>query len=866
MKRQQLFLLIFFLAALPLAGQPPDQTLGRSLDRAIELHTAGRLREALRAYRQVAAAAVRRDPAVAAAALNNACVLQQDLGDLRAALPDCEEALRLRRAGGDSLSIAETLNNLGLTLEALGRTREAATHYREALEINRKLGDAEAEAINLGNLAALALQGGRYSDAMRLYTEAGDLAARHRDAPWAAEQRQIARINQGVVLEKVGAYREALGLYKGLLSGGSGTDELEPRRRAALLVNAGVIYRNLGDPVSAVEAFREAIASYRALGDTAGLSNAHLNLGLALHLNLEQPREAEAAYREALRLAEESGDRTEEVQDLFYLGRLLLANGKLAEAEAVFHRCLAVSSGERGESGSAEGRWSAREGLGRIAAARGDLPGALTHFLQALDEIERVRAGLERSGWRAGYFGDKRSVYAATVDVLWGLERRQPDRGNAGRALEVVQRAKARDLLDALGPGRRPASPATAAEITARTGDDTLLEYFLGEDRLYRWTIRRSGLQMTDVGPKGPILDGIVRVHRALAKGSEPDAAAVGLLSRSLLADAGPIPEGRRLRIAPDGLLHYLPFEILEHPEAPGVPLVDRVAVSYLPSASMNRGQREEGGAPLRASLRLAGFGAPRPSRSFDRLALPRIEPVPLPAARRELETIGTLLGGRNEVFTGERATERAFRDSFGRGARVLHFATHTVVDERRGGGAAILLTAEGEDDGLLHPREIAALEGRAELAVLAACRTALSAEGEENGGALVSLTGSFLAAGSPAVVATLWEVGDATTAVFMEQLYAGLGRGLPPDEALRQAKLRLRADPRWNHPALWSGYVLVGEGAPVAPGRRWWIWGAVVALLLGLAGIVADRVTRRRRANPLAPGGVIRRAREAAR
>lgn len=868
MKRQRFFLAILSLAALPLAGQSLDQAPDPSLDRAIELHTAGRLREALRAYREVATSNVRTDPAVAGVALNNACVLQQDLGDLRAALPNCEEALRLRRAGGDPFSIAETLNNLGLTLEALGRTREAATHYREALEINRKLGETESEAINLGNLAALALQGGRYSEAMRLYTEAGDLAARHRDAPWAAEQRQIARINQGVVLEKVGAYREALGLYKGLLSRGSGTNALEPalepRRRAALLVNAGVIYRNLGDPVSAVEAFREAIASYRTLGDTAGLSNAHLNLGLALHLNLEQPREAEAAYREALRLAEESGDRTEEVQDLFYLGRLLLANGKLAEAEAVFRRCLAVSSGERGESGSAEGRWSAREGLGRIAAARGDLPGALTHLLQALDEIERVRAGLERSGWRSGYFGDKRSVYAATVDVLWGLERRQPDQGNAGRALEVVQRAKARDLLDALGPGRRPASPATAAEITTRAGDDTLLEYFLGEDRLYRWTIRRSGLRMAEMGPKGPILNGVVRVHRDLAKGSEPDAAAVATLSRSLLEDAGPLPEGQRLRIAPDGLLHYLPFEILEHPAAPGAPLVDRVAVSYLPSASMIQVERKEGSASLRGPLRLAGFGAPRPSRSFDRLALPRIEPVPLPAAQRELEMIGTLLGGRNEVYTGERATERAFRDSFGRGARVLHFATHTVVDERRGGGAAILLTAEAEDDGLLHPREIAALEGRAELAVLAACRTALSTEGEENGGALVSLTGSFLAAGSPAVVATLWEVGDATTAVFMEQLYAGLGRGLPPDEALRQAKLRLRADPRWNRPTLWSGYVLVGEGAPVAPGQRRWIWGAVVALVLGLAGIVAYRVTRRRPANPPAPGGASRRAREA--
>jgi tetratricopeptide (TPR) repeat protein len=817
------FLGALLLAASALAGTP--------LDQAIELHQDGWLREALQAYREVISVTIKTDSSMAAAALNNVCVLQQDLGDFRAALPDCEEALRLRRAVGDPVATAETLNNLGLTLEALGRTGEAERHYREALKLNRTLGEAEAEAINLGNLAALALQGGRYSDAMRLYTEAADLAARHRDAPWAAEQREIARINQGVVLEKVGAYQEALDLYKGMLSG---SDALDARRRAALLVNAGVIYRNLGDPVSAVEAFREAVASYRTLGDTAGLSNAHLNLGLALHLNLERPGEAEAAYREALRLARESGDRTEEIQDLFYLGRLLLARGRLAEAEAVFRQCLETSA----RSGSAEGRWSAREGLGRIATARGDLPAALAHLTQALDEIERVRAGLQRSGWRAGYFGDKRSVYAAAVDVLWRLERRRPDQGFAGRALEVVQRAKARDLLDALGGGQRAVSPATADGIMARAGDNTLLEYFLGEDRLYLWTIHRSGVRMTDVGRKGPLLDDVLRVHRNLARGNEPEAAAVARLSRALLGSAGSLPrDGEQLHIAPDGLLHYLPFEILEDPAAPGVPLIESAVVSYVPSASTIHLETAGKTARPIAALRLAGFGSPRPSRSPAVRALPRPEPVPLPAAQRELETIGSFLGGERQVFTGERATERAFRESFVRGARVVHFATHTVVDERPGGGAAILLTAEGEDDGLLSPREIAGLDGRSDLAVLAACRTAL--ESGEDGGALVSLTGSFLAAGAPAVVATLWDVGDTSTAVFMEQLYAQLGRGLPPDEALRQAKLRLRADPRWNRPGLWAGYVLVGEGAPVAP-RRWMVWGmgAGILIVLGIAGL----------------------------
>lgn len=835
------FRIFVFLAAVvsPLAGQ--------ELDRAIALHEAGKLREALQAYREIAAAAAV-EPDAAAAALNNACVLQQDLGDFRAALPDCEQALRLRRAGGDPVAIAETLNNLGLALEALGRTDEAARQYSEALALNRQMGEAEAEAINLGNLAALALQKGRYSDAMRLYTKAGDLAARHRDQPWAATQREIARINQGVVLEKVGAYRQALDLYKGLLSGREEGRSLDARRRAALLVNAGVLYRNLGDPVSAVAAFREAVASYRSLGDTAGLSNAHLNLGIALHLNLGRPKAAEEDFREALRLAEESGDAREEVQDLFYLGRLLLAQGRLAEAGAIFRRCLAGAI----ESGSAEGRWSAREGLGRIAAARGDLPGALAHLSRALDEIESVRAGLERTGWRAGYFGDKRSVYAAAVDVLWRIEVLRPGEGFDGRALEVSQRAKARDLLDALGES--PASPASAAERMARAGNDTLLEYFFGEERLYRWTIRRSSLRMADLGPKRPILGAVAGVHRALARGSAPEGPAIARLSRILLGGAVSAAE-ERLWMAPDGLLHYLPFEILEHPAAPGRLLVDRVAVSYLPSTSAMPARRAAKGRRP-APLRLAGFGAPRSSASASPLALPRFEPLPLPATRRELERIEELLGGKSATYTGGQATERVFRDTFARGVQVVHFATHTAVDERPGGGAAILLSPAGDDDGLLYPREIAGIDGRADLAVLAACRTALApgdgGDAGEDSGALVSLTGSFLAAGSAAVLATLWDVGDAATAAFMEQFYARLGRGLPPDEALRQAKLRLRADPRWNRPSLWAGYVLVGEAPPVAPrmsGRTLRLMGAAALGLLGLAGLAASsrRLTRRR-------------------
>ncbi|HEV2853157.1 MAG TPA: CHAT domain-containing tetratricopeptide repeat protein [Thermoanaerobaculia bacterium] len=816
---------VLVLSSLPLTGQ--------SIDRAIDLHTAGRLQEALREYHAVAAATERSDPAVAGTALNNSCLILMDLGDYRTALPDCRKALTLLRAAGDRETLSRALNNLGLVLQVLGEPAEAERSFREALAINRGLGDAEAQVINLSNLGALAVAAGRYSAAFALHTEAEAISTRHAGEPWAAEQVRVARLNQGVALEKMGAYREALGLYKGLLSE---SGEMDPGRRAALLVNTGVLYRNLGDPVRAVEAFREAVVEYRRMGDTAGVSNAWLNLGLAQHLNLERPGEAEMAFREALRLAEESGDRTEEVQDLFYLGRLLLERGRLDEAKAVYRRCLEVAEA----SGSAEGRWAAREGLGRIARARGDLAGALGHLERALSEIEQVRAGIARPR-RAGYFGDKRAVYAAAVETLGALERREPGRGWGERGLAVVQRAKARDLLDALGSGRQPAAPLGAAELRARVREGAVLEYFLGESHLYLWVIGPGGIRFHDLGAKAPVLDAVTRLHHDLASGLDPKPNTMTALSRVLLGAARPPSRnGGPLRIAPDGALRYLPFELLEDPAAPGVPLIERRAVSYLPSAStlaaLGHQDRSEG-------VRLLGIGDPVVTRKNGgsptprELLVERFGLAPLPASSREIASAARLLGGQAIEITGDRATKKALREAVARGARVVHLATHTVIDERPGRGAAILLTASDDDDGLLSPEEIAALDDRSDLTVLAACRTALGT-GEE-GQALASLTGSFLAAGSRSVLATLWDVGDAETAAFMEQFYFELGRGLPPAEALQAAKNRLRADSRWNRPSLWSGYVLIGDAPAVVPRRvPWaaWIAGAVAILLAALA------------------------------
>ncbi|HEX3130539.1 MAG TPA: tetratricopeptide repeat protein, partial [Thermoanaerobaculia bacterium] len=220
-----LALLVLGLLAVPLSAQTLDQANG--------LQAEGRLPEAVQVYRAVAEAAAQSDPDTAATARNNACVLLNELGDFRAALKECEAALRIRRSLGDTDRVARTLNNTGLSLHYLGDYDEAESRFREALEVNRLRGDAESQVINLSNLGMVATSEGRYNRALDRHAAAASLAARHAAEPWAGFQIQVARINQGVVLEKLGAYREALDLYRGVIAH---EDSLDPRRRASLRV------------------------------------------------------------------------------------------------------------------------------------------------------------------------------------------------------------------------------------------------------------------------------------------------------------------------------------------------------------------------------------------------------------------------------------------------------------------------------------------------------------------------------------------------------------------------------------------------------------------------------------------------------
>jgi CHAT domain-containing protein len=117
--------------------------------------------------------------------------------------------------------------------------------------------------------------------------------------------------------------------------------------------------------------------------------------------------------------------------------------------------------------------------------------------------------------------------------------------------------------------------------------------------------------------------------------------------------------------------------------------------------------------------------------------------------------------------------------------------------------------------DGWLTVGEVYGLDlSQTDLVVLSACQTQL---GELSAGdELVGLTRAFIFAGTPTVVASLWNVDDEATSLLMERFYRHLKEGTGKAEALRQAQLETMAE--YPDPYYWAAFIMSGDGGVASP------------------------------------------------
>jgi CHAT domain-containing protein len=280
------------------------------------------------------------------------------------------------------------------------------------------------------------------------------------------------------------------------------------------------------------------------------------------------------------------------------------------------------------------------------------------------------------------------------------------------------------------------------------------------------------------------------------------------------------VASAERILILPDGPLHLLPWgnlirDIPRSPKDPGKwqylaewkPFSIALSATVLSEQKKNRlqpGQRA-------TSPNLAVFGDPLFPHMVARKDSNAIQDVrlrseaergfsfePIPASRTEAQRVASLFQ-QATLYLGPDATE-GHAKSLPRDTRIVHFATHAILDERFPLNSAVVLSIpekfeEGHENGLLQAWEIfEQVRLDADLVVLSACETGL---GKEMGGeGLIGLTRAFQYAGARSVMASLWKISDRTTAELMVRFYKHLKDGLPKDEALRAAQVELIRGP----------------------------------------------------------------------
>ena len=377
-----------------------------------------------------------------------------------------------------------------------------------------------------------------------------------------------------------------------------------------------------------------------------------------------------------------------------------------------------------------------------------------------------------------------------------------------------------------------------------------LLEYVLGDEASFLFAVSRTECLVALLPPERDLSARVKKLRQLISRGPHWTGLANYLtqaqsLYRDLIQPAGRLLAGKReLIVVADGVLHYLPFEVLLKPggadraqiDLRQLPyLVRDYSISYVSSASVLSGLSGRHAERPRAQKMFLAYADPVYGEGEQQVAgatgsaLRRAfaEGTPwelrrLAQSRKEVERIAKLFpGGEASLFLGEQASEDNVKTGEGLGQhRIIHFAVHGLLNENRPQFSGLVLSrpaARGgtagapAQDGLLQVYEIFNLRLQADLVVLSACETGLGPSVRGEG--LIGLTRAFLYAGTPAVVVSLWKVEDRSTAELMARFYRHLrGPAVSKAEALRRAQLDLIRAGRFGHPYFWAAFVLFGK------------------------------------------------------
>ena len=784
-----------------------------------------------------------------AESLNEAGRIAERAGDVDAALELYKRSLGLFERFDFLRRQKEVHTNLGLLYEKLGMEHEANRHLTRSEQLSSADEDDRGRARALANLA-------------RQYLDMGqELLAKLTAEQALAMQEEIGdTVGQAITLNVLGLHarrfgepEEAIAYYERMIETVEGEDRYWTATARTGLASS---YAQIGAMERARSLHREALATYRELGRRRDQAIMLLSIGRTYDDGDEPSEEAETYYQKALSLVEGTEDRDLEASILFRIARHCRRRADVSCAvDAARHSVAVVETLRRSafNPNFRAGYFSTKQDYYVEWAAalldKHSQTGDPRFIADAVEVAERRRA--------------RNLLSFLEADVDW---RHPTDGGGEPRELEVYRELEKLDAaylawLDATDPSERRELEATyrdtlrsyetvrtrlestpsqtgtllvAEEMRALLGpDDSLLVFQLGEDESHAWIVTNESIEAVSLAARSLVEDAANRYWELLTTGRDDPTLieqrdlSARYLSDLVVAPIAPTLVKPRIAIVADGPLERVPFAALPLPgpgEDAGDPLVTRFETLFVPSASVLAALRARGTEPDPRASALAYVDPvyrPDDPRLEGRAAASQggHDLRRLFASAHEAEALQALVEpGRLETRAGFDARRKHLLAADLSRHVLIHFGVHGLLNDGHSELSALALSSITSDgvpvDGKLRAFEIANLDLRAELVVLAACDSALGRE--QRGEGLVGLTQAFFQAGAERVVASLWPVDDGATSELLQRFYrALLVDRLPPAAALRKSQLSMLQDPQGSDIEDWAAFALFGDWTP---------------------------------------------------
>ncbi|MEL7034878.1 MAG: CHAT domain-containing tetratricopeptide repeat protein [Cyanobacteria bacterium J06592_8] len=754
----------------------------------------------------------------------------------------------------------------GTELLNTGQFQAALETFEQVLEKVQGLSDRHArlgEAGTLNQIAYAYYHLGEYEKALTAYQKALNIYTQEQS--W--QEQGAILTNIGVLYGDIGQYQKALESHQQALTFAEQVNDI--RKQGEVYNNMGTIYQKLNQNQEALQFYQKAfkiLSQFDAIGWQGTILN---NIGL-IQTELEDYKKAIISYQEALTLAEKDGDRLVQGRILNNLGIVYNKLGDRQQALQFLEDALVI----RQELEDLPGERTTHNDIGTVYRELGEYQTALTHYEKALKiaaQIQsRPQAGetlsnlgftLLKSGqeatatdylfqavsiWESLHPGldddNKVSLMDSQADTYRWLQQALIAQNQIEAALEVSERGRARAFAHLLSSRFNQSDlslpPLKFEQIQhiARKQNATIVEYSIvvESELLYIWVIQPNGeleFRSVDISSLRRNLSQIAPSQKAenlnnLNSGNlyqinyTTDTKKKNSVRRrdSLLykqyqlliepiADLLPTNPDDHVIFIPHQELFLVPFAALQDEQ--GIYLIEKHTILIAPSIQvLDLTHKHQKSLTENDKLNTVVIGNPKMPIIVSELGGKPMPLSSLPGTEREALTIAKML--KTEPMIGDLATEDEVIKKMPK-AYIIHMATHGLLNELKHLGleipGALALAPTSKGDGLLTASEILNLKLKAELVVLSACNTGRGKITEDG---VIGLSRSFISAGVPSVIVSLWYIPDNPSADLMIEFYHQMQTQSDKAYALRQAMLKtMKNHPR---PLDWAGFILMGQ------------------------------------------------------